>query len=344
LICETLAALCRDERKFGDSEKYYRATLSACETLFDEKHDSIFENAGNLGNVLILRGNIKEAEKYCRQAWTGFSETLGPQDPNTQQAAFNLSVVLTTIGQFEEAESLCESVAKERAKTLGRSHALTLNSLSAYAGILRHRKKFQEAEQVYSFLLQVKERQFGPESDEVHNCLVSLALCKKERGEHGLANKLYERVASASGKHLNAPVDEASLQAAEDAAHALLALGRLDEAESICRKVGKVYKQVYGDEDMRTIRCMNDMAHIYAAQNNFMKAERILRFVVSSWSDILGVNHPNVIDAKINLARQLTLGDNDLATLTTMVGISSGVYLDSLELLILFDVSRTMSQ
>ena len=341
LVCETIAALSRDSKNTNDAEKYYRAALNACEKLFEPTHDAVLENAGNLGNVLVAKGNVKGAEKYCRQAWMGFHQTLGIHDPNTLQSAFNLSVVLSTTGQFEEAEQLCEMVVRERAQALGRSHVLTLNSMVTYAGILRKRRKYADAEQVYKFLLKVREQQFGPESDEVHNCLVSLAVCKKERGEYGLANKLYEQVASASGKHLSAPVDAASLQAAEDAAHALAALGRLEEAENICRKVGKVYKQLYGDHDVRTMNSVYDLGKIYDAQGNFVKAERVLRVVVDCRESVFGTKHPETIDAKNHLAAALKgleqfdeaeylyqqvlnyriecLGDTDLTTLTSMV-------------------------
>lgn len=359
LLHSALGRVNREGGELQQAEVEFRRALELSESIHGADHATTFECAGNLGNVVIAMGNSDDALKLSRQAWAGFTSCYGPQDSRTIQAQFNLSIILDSVGLHSESSSLCKGVVNWRQDRLGATHPSTLNAILALANTLRRLRQFQRAEDLYERVLAVREKIFGHEHPEVHNVLVRMAQCKSEAGHAALAMTLYNRAhATATSPQMQQQMysppssssskgnrgrglmeaDVATLSVGEDAVHSLMAVGRFQEAEDLCRKLVASFSNT---DNPFTLRCRHQLSVILESHHNLSEAAHHMQVVVSGRSRVLGDTHPDTIDSKYHFANQLRgldrleesevlyrevlqhrrqkLGDRDTVTLTTMV-------------------------
>jgi tetratricopeptide (TPR) repeat protein len=426
-LSELLAALFRakgSHQHLNRAESLLTAVQSAYSIRYGRWHPKTLDCSGNLGYIFAARGEVVEAEKYCRQAYEGFllisqgdknNFTITERNADAAaavQAAYNLSIVLSVAGKFSEASVLDRQVVHWRKEHLGEEDPSTLNAMLSHASVLRHLRQFREAEEIYDSMLGILERQLGPEHEEVRTVLVAMALCKKEAGQEVLAQNLYRRAAKSSGrvlsatsrKVLSAPASAASsprilnpqgplsaspgdlnsgpfaqvsrlnsgqsshgllcigegglssLSVAEDAVHALHAVGLLEEAETLCRQVLEFCNErsgttggletAVGDVTVRHLSFMHQLARILEDRktaDSLIEANKLLHVVVTKRTKLLGSSHPDTMDSKNHLAsilrnqdryleaenlyrhvlqhRRAKYGDKDPLTLTSMVRV-----------------------
>jgi tetratricopeptide (TPR) repeat protein len=327
--CDTLATLLRargSQQHLNQAESLLKAVQSACSIRYGPRHRKTLECSGNLGHVLASSGHIAEAEKYCRQAYEGFlalessksgkdrnlsqksrqsevvagqsgrSTGISAKNPDAEaavQAAFNLSIVLCVAGKFPEASSLGQQVVRWRREQLGAMHPSTLNAMLSHATVLRHLHQYREAEEIYDYVLCVKERNLGPEHEEVRSVLVAMALCKKEAGQPVVAQNLYQRVAKSSSKVLSAtsskapspalsPVRLGSPSGGLDSRSPLASVGRLNSAHSTHSTLS------IGEGGLSSLSAAEDAVHALHAVGRLEEAETLCRHVLDVYKEHSG--------------------------------------------------------
>uniref|UniRef100_A0A0D2YIK3 DUF7779 domain-containing protein n=1 Tax=Fusarium oxysporum (strain Fo5176) TaxID=660025 RepID=A0A0D2YIK3_FUSOF len=78
--------------------------------------------------------------------------------------------------------------------------------------------------------------------------------------------------------------------------------GRYDEAQSICREVLEMRREVLGEKHPNTIRSMADLATTYHQQGRYAEAENICQEVLEMRRGVLRGKHPDTISSMADLA------------------------------------------
>lgn len=162
--------------------------------------------------VLITRGEYREAESLQHRVVAIHETTAGAEHPLTATSVSNLGNVLYLQGKFVQAEQAHRRALAIREKQLGASHPDTATSLNNLANALFQQGKdeqlapseqrararadiraFSETEDLYRRALAIQENALGPDHPALAATLNNLGALLDQRGRHEEAEVLQRR-------------------------------------------------------------------------------------------------------------------------------------------------------
>lgn len=172
--------------------------------------------------------------------------------------------------------------------------------------------------EVFDYLVDVVQRHSRP-GDHVPETVVraaadagdpseadSLAATAYTQGRYALAEYAYRRAYQARAENPElGPEDPGALASRDKLALALIALGRLDEAENEHREVLDASGRVLGPEHPRTLASRANHARVLRALGRLEEAEREHRIVLGLCDLVLGPEHRDTVANRGSLARVL---------------------------------------
>jgi tetratricopeptide (TPR) repeat protein len=81
--------------------------------------------------------------------------------------------------------------------------------------------------------------------------------------------------------------------------------GRADDAEPYFRRIGEIYRQVYGDKHYLVGLAISNLAGVFMARGDYPTAERMYREAVGRFAEAQSPQHLNTGIARIKLGRSL---------------------------------------
>ncbi|WP_161501083.1 tetratricopeptide repeat protein [Embleya scabrispora] len=251
----------------------------------------------DLTRLLQDGGRPVPAERWLREALSGWTRLPGPSDPRPLQIASNLGMALLDLDRREEAESLMRDTVARYTRTLGATHPDTLRSRDILAGSLRGSPtRLAEAEHMYRAIPADVDGTTAPALIAQHN----LGAVLTRQGNHDEAL----RTASWSAPVRLLGDDHPDTWGAwANSAVVLHTLGRITEAETLLTEVLHAYRRIHGPRHVATLEAQVDLAAMRANQSHNAEAAPLLRDAIEGYRSTHGPSHPIVGELAGVLAR-----------------------------------------
>ncbi|OOF90643.1 hypothetical protein ASPCADRAFT_156291 [Aspergillus carbonarius ITEM 5010] len=161
--------------------------------------------------------------------------------------------------------------------------------------------RYNEAEKLIHQVLNIHQRDLGPENLQTLETMADLALIYWYQGRWKKAEELGVQVLKARTQILGFGHPDTLLSMA-NLASTYLKQGRWQEAEELQIEVLTAYKEILGFEHPNTLLSMSILASIYSNQDRRKQAEEIEVQVFKTRREILGLKHPSTLLSMSNLA------------------------------------------
>lgn len=172
-------------------------SLRAAEKLLDATHDP--EDGAEvrfaIGNFLLQKGEIANAEAVLRRAAEVRAHEFGAEHPYTLRARGALASALLKQKKFSETRSIISPLLPASEAAFGKEAPETLKMRANLAAALRSEGSYPDAEAQYRALLPLQEKVLGPASPDTLATCVDFALVLARRGKADEARQIATRVA-----------------------------------------------------------------------------------------------------------------------------------------------------
>lgn len=294
---------------YDASEAHFRRALVLGDDLESQTLKSSEAMVG-LGNVLAVRNEFEEAERYYRQAIALRERVLGDEHPEVGAALVSLAELRWKAGRREEAERLAEramSILKQNQKDD------TGQAANCLALVYSETGRMEKAEAMYAVALEKAKSYYGEDHQIVASYLNNLASLQFERGRLKLAAKSFGEALAIYRRLLG---DDHLLVAAarNNLGVVFRHLGNLEQAERMYREALAGYRKSVGEEHMVVATCLNNIGTVLLDQGKADEALVLLKQALDLQVKLLSKEHPDVAITMTNTARaHLARGELDEA-------------------------------
>jgi tetratricopeptide (TPR) repeat protein len=224
-------------RLHGDNvgaEKTLRRAVEAFRRAGNEL--SLAQALGSHGISLRWLNRPEEAAECYREAITLYDKVMGPDSRDASIVSKNLAILLSRAGQHEEAVARGRRTVEIQEKLSPKGNADLSNAYNDYGSILWAAGQTEEAVRFYRKSIEMDEAIYPkPEHRQATN-LIAFGNRLDSVNRHEEALEIYLKAHSIS-EQASGQTHIMTLEPRWRAARQLRLLGRLDEAESLCRTV-----------------------------------------------------------------------------------------------------------
>ena len=118
------------------------------------EHPETLRTMKQLADLLIVEGNLAEAEQLNRETLEIQRRVLGPDNPDTLGVMGSLAITLMNEGRYAEAEKLLRETVDDMRRVLGPAHGGTLYTLEILGLDLSHEGRYGDAKQLFQEAIQ----------------------------------------------------------------------------------------------------------------------------------------------------------------------------------------------
>jgi serine/threonine protein kinase len=218
----------------------------------------------------------EEAGKLSFETWQARLRLLGPENTNTLTSAHTYVGALMESGRSQEAERVERQVLQIRQRILPPDHPDTIQSLGTLGQILTSLGEHRQAEAYDREALAAYQRTgYGDKLDGVI-CAKEIALCRLRQGDPLEAVNSLQEISRLAVTNLG-PDHYATLLVQRVLARALVEIGQLDRAETLCKETlelrshSKAKEEGYG-----TARTQLTLGSVLVQQGKLDEAEPVL--------------------------------------------------------------------
>lgn len=219
-------------------------------------------------------------------------------------------------GRRKNASILAETAIKV-AEQLPSGSLVSLSARQAWGDDLKRNGRYEEAVVVFKSLL---EHLQGPNISPIDDRLLfahdSLGWAQSKLGSHEDAVTHF-RIALDIAKDIYGSDSLLTTRTAGSLAEALVAIGRQDEAEILCKQLEmqlREYQKLGMSLSRDVVNGLNTLAAVYRAQTRWVEARDTFSIVVDERRNIFGYDHPMTLWASFQLATtRIHCGERDLA-------------------------------
>jgi tetratricopeptide (TPR) repeat protein len=175
------------------------------------------------------------------------------------------------------------------------------NLLNGAGCYLRVRARFEEAHPFFIRALDIREKIFNPESQEIAKSLNSLAGLYLDRGKYAESEPLYKRALEIREKVLGSthPDVAASLN---NLALLYKLQGKNTESEPLYKRALEIREKVLDSTHPDVAESLNNLASLYKDQGKYDASEPLFERAMEIREKALGTAHPDVATILNNLA------------------------------------------
>lgn len=250
-VRNTLALLLAEKGEFEEAEKYYRLALAQQRELLGPVHPSLATTLSNLGIFLTTRQRFPEAEPLMRESLAMTRKLFDDNHPKVAAGMGQLAALLTRQERYDEAESLLHQALAMRRATLEPGHPHIAVNINNLANLYRDQGDYVRAEPLYHEAIAIIRESAGPEHPWTSSMIGNLGAMylRADNGnaaEEALREVLRIHQKTLPGDHWRVADTQSLLGAA------LVAQGRLDDAEPLLETGYTGLKHALGEDDPHT--------------------------------------------------------------------------------------------
>ncbi len=144
-----LADVLRQERKLPEAEELGRKTLEAQRRVLGLVDEETIGTMLGLAETLVAGNRVNEAEDLVRQSIEELKDTVGLDHPTTLLASHNFGAILLRQKRFELAKDILTEALEGRRRVYSNHHLYVTNTANALAAAHYNLGEFQEAESIW---------------------------------------------------------------------------------------------------------------------------------------------------------------------------------------------------
>ncbi len=262
----------------SDAETNLRQAVALRRVALGPQHLQTLEAQQLLARLLVdAERKWQEGEKLSRATWEARRRLLGAEHRDSLDSQQAYAAALREAGHPEEAEPIERQVLQIRERVFGPDDPDTIGSLGTLGQVLEVRGAYAEAEHYIRETLARLQRTGCADKQDGIICVKELALLRLQQGDPAEAEKLLVEVRRRAIQRLG-PDHLLTLHIQRVLARALAELGRLEEAESLCketlnaRRRGKTDQEAYG-----TARTLLYLGRVLVERGKLEEAEPLLQ-------------------------------------------------------------------
>ena len=277
-----------------------------------DQHASTARARTNLARVMLVQGDVQQAEPVLRQAIASQEAAGGDDQPDIALSLSVLGACHAGRGELAAAEPLFRRALAIRERTLGLDHALTLSTLDYLASIVGESGRPDEAEALSRRVLASRERLLGADHVDTAQATTALADLLVKQGRFGQAEPLLRAALATQQRQLSADHPNTGLTL-WTLAEALCGLGRAGEAEPLARRTLEIWHAAFGAEHQWMAWGLGTLAQLRLAQGDAVEAVQLATQALQIHQRCLGDRHPTVAQTLVLLAQALVAGADPAA-------------------------------
>ena len=269
------------------TEKLIRRELNRREKEFGPNHSNTLLIVGNLGELLMVSGDLEGAEKlYLRQLEEN-EKQLGPNHQDTLCSVDNLGILFSYKGDLEGSEGYFQRAFKTSEKTFGPDHPQTVGKAHNLGVLLLDKGDLKGAEKLLLHALRGEEKQLGPDHPTTLGTVSNLANLEVDKGDLDSSEKLYIRALKGRERALGIEHPDTLmsvynlagnfLDRARQAEKKELEIMSLNEAEKLYLRALEGREKLLGGEHWDTLHTINNLAIVFLGKDEPEAALKILR-------------------------------------------------------------------
>ncbi len=260
--------------------------------------------ANALGNILRDQGRVAEASAQLREALRLREEGLGAHHPDVAIALNNLGLVLLDAGDSDEAKQLFSRALDITYDALGREHPRVAVFLNNLANVAYGRGELEEAEPLYAQTVELLAKRLGDDHLSTLTTKGNLGLVVRGKGEAARALGIAEDVLE--GVQQTLPAGHPSVAMAHNnLAGVLWDLGRLDEARTHYETAVAQRRAALGDAHPLLATSLDNLARLSLSENRAAEALPLSAEAFAIWHTAYDPAHTKVAIALTTLGRAL---------------------------------------
>jgi len=274
-VAITLVELSRalaDQGRGVEAEPLSREALDIRKAVFGDDHRETATSKSDLGRILQRRGDLAGAEVLLRENLATALKVLGPDHPNTGASMGNLAGLLLAKGDPVSAEPLARGAVEVDRRVFGEQHDEYASSLNTLGLAVERQGRLPEAERMFSDCVRIGRAQLPTDHPATAAYLVNLARVRIARGDAAATEASLREALRIRTARLQAD-DWRIGQAQSLLAAALVARGRLDEAESLMLAADRLMKPLPGGQSRERTANRARLAALYRASGRPVPAE-----------------------------------------------------------------------
>jgi tetratricopeptide (TPR) repeat protein len=257
-----------------------------------------------LGNILMDKGDLKEAEAAYREAVEIHRRLFGPESLEVARSLNNLSSVLDPQGRYDEAFRLMEESLRIKRKRLGPDDPILANSIYNLGVQLYHRGDLAGAEKLLREALVIQRKALGEDHPDVAFTLQAVGVTLDEHGKYAEAEETYREALALQRKVLG-PEHPEIVTALTNLGTTLCHAGQLAAAKEVFSEALPMSRKVFGAETTDTAAVLAGLAEVELRQGEVREAEALARESLTIREKRLGAEHQDTAESLALLGRVL---------------------------------------
>jgi len=318
----TLGETLQVQRKADESEKLLREALAIREKLHGRESRESAAALNELARTLVNKSDYKEAEKLAREGLAIRERLAGPRSreaaeshrtlcslytdqdewkraleecsvqvairrdlredgPELGGALNDVAVAQTQLGDYDAAEKTFDEAMEIHKRVLGEDHPEYASGLENIGNIWYRRGEYARVAEQLEKVLAIRRRALGDDSEPVGRTLANLGSVYMSSGNDAAAIPKFQEGLERLTKFLGPDhPDVAAVMNGE--AGALLHLGRLDEAETMARRVLAIRLGKFPETSIQVALTRLRLGEILTAKKRYAEADDLLRQAADS--------------------------------------------------------------
>lgn len=259
----------------------------------------------NLGLVYLAQGKTSDAAEYITQGLNRSEQTVGKLSAAYIANLNNKAKLDQSLGKYNEAEKeFDEAIAlNETVFGEGMQKAILLNNK---AMLLQAIGRYPEAADLMkkamaSSTVAPKKILQGKKSFDNRKFQANLAFIYQLSGRYAEAEanfleikKVFDNRKQTGNSEYAGLLNQLGIL--------YIQMGKTDKVEELLKKSQEVYKKRFTEQNIYYAKVTNDLGNFYRMTGRYAEAEKQLDKALSVRESLLGINHPDYVNTKENLA------------------------------------------
>jgi tetratricopeptide (TPR) repeat protein len=287
----------RNRAQYKAARDHLSRSLTIAETVYGPDHPTVATRLSNLGDVLLVLGDLPGARSHVERALAIDEAVYGPDHQIVAIRLSILSLVLQELGDLPGARFHVERALTIAEAVYGPDHPIVATWLSNLGTVLQELGDFQGARSNLERALVIGEAVYGPDHPTVATRLSNLGTVLKELGDLQGARSNYER-ALANGEAVYGLTHPTVAIMLNNLGTVLQELGDLQEARSNYERALAIDKVVYGPDHPTVATRLNNLGRLSLEQDNLDLAQEYLETSNKILRKYLGPKHPKTVSTQ----------------------------------------------
>ena len=298
-----LAEIYFAQGKHQEAEESGQRALDICQSKGITEHTSFASSLMVLGSIYTGQDRYDEAQLYYDQALKIWEKIFGIEHEQVAQTLISLAI--NNIGQNElKVANILLQRGQDICKTaLGTSHPRYAETLFRLAQVQAYQQQYDTAEKYLEESIDILDSAFGENHPRVTEKLAILGFFSLGQGNYEAAKPLFQKLLK-SARQVFGSDDPNICAYMFFMAELHFASGEVSQGKRLYDESIKIYKK---ERDEKISPDFSEklmlLVDLYKSNGRFKDVEDLYRRLLETSQELLGANHPTVVQTLTRLAK-----------------------------------------